>query len=111
MVEPASSATIHLSAIRANFALACERSAGRDPIAVIKADAYGHGSVRVAQALTQAGCTRFAVATVSEAETLRDSGVRGDFEYRPSRRDIEQRCDVVVGGDFRAHVEQRDHAK
>ncbi len=76
MVEPASSATIHLSAIRANFALAQTRSAGRDPIAVIKADAYGHGSVRVAQALTQAGCSRFAVATVSEAETLRDSGVR-----------------------------------
>ncbi len=76
MVERPTIATIHLSAIRANFAVAQRQSSGRDPIAVIKADAYGHGAVRVAQALTQAGCSRFAVATVPEAETLRDSGVR-----------------------------------
>ena len=76
MVEQPTSATIQLSAIRDNFALAQKQSAGRDPIAVIKADAYGHGAVRVAQALTDAGCRRFAVATVPEAVSLRDSGVR-----------------------------------
>lgn len=76
MVERPTSATIHLPAIRANFAVAQKRSAGRDPIAVIKADAYGHGAVRVAQALTDAGCSRFAVTTVPEAEALRDAGVR-----------------------------------
>jgi alanine racemase len=76
VVDRPTSATIHLSAIRANFALARKQSAGREPIAVIKADAYGHGAAQVACALAEAGCSRFAVATVPEAETLRDSGVR-----------------------------------
>ena len=75
MVERPTSATIHLSAIRANFAVAQKQSAGRDPIAVIKADAYGHGAPRVARTLIEAGCNRFAVAALPEAEELRDSGI------------------------------------
>ncbi len=45
-------------------------------IAVVKADAYGHGAVTVARALSSAGCDAFAVITLDEAVELRDAGVR-----------------------------------
>ena len=41
---------------------------------VVKADAYGHGSVRVATVLRANGIESFAVATLSEAVRLRKSG-------------------------------------
>jgi alanine racemase len=68
-------ATIHLGAIRANYAETCRRAAGRDVIAVVKADAYGHGAAPVARALVLAGCRRLAVATVDEGLELRGAGV------------------------------------
>ncbi len=68
-------ATIHLGALRANFAAAQKRAEGRELIAVVKADAYGHGAVPVARALAEAGCRRFAVATVGEGAELRDAAM------------------------------------
>ena len=44
-------------------------------IAVVKADAYGHGAVRLARVLARAGCERLAVARVGEAAELRDAAV------------------------------------
>jgi alanine racemase len=41
---------------------------------IIKADAYGHGAVRVAGALRQAGIRKFGVALVQEGVELRESG-------------------------------------
>jgi len=51
---------------------------GRAPgvLAVVKANAYGHGAVPVAKALAQAGAQGFGVACVSEAIELRESGIR-----------------------------------
>jgi len=69
-------ATIRLAAIRANFTTAAASAAGREIIAVIKADGYGHGAAPVARALVEAGCHRLAVLTVAEAAELRDAGVR-----------------------------------
>jgi len=43
-------------------------------VAVVKADAYGHGAPAVARALAEAGCRRFAVVAVEEAEALRRAG-------------------------------------
>ena len=68
-------ATIHLGALRANFAVAQEHAEGRELIAVVKADAYGHGAVPSARALADAGCRRFAVANVAEGAELRDAAV------------------------------------
>ncbi len=68
-------ATVHLAAVRANFAEARRRAEGREVIAVVKADAYGHGAVPVARALQDAGCRRLAVLSVDEACALRDAGV------------------------------------
>ncbi len=45
-------------------------------IAVVKADAYGHGAVRVARLLEGLGVQGFGVATVEEGVELRDAGVR-----------------------------------
>jgi len=73
--DQATRATIHLGAIRANFAVACRLAGAREVIAVVKADAYGHGAVPVARTLVAAGCRRLAVASLSEAVALRDAGV------------------------------------
>ena len=48
---------------------------GRPVMAVIKANAYGHGAVATARILTDAGAERFAVATLSEAVELRSGGI------------------------------------
>lgn len=44
-------------------------------LAIVKADAYGHGAVTVARALEAAGADRFGVATLAEARELRDAGI------------------------------------
>ncbi len=69
-------ATIHLGAIRSNYAEVARRAAGREVIAVVKADAYGHGAAPVARALVAAGAPRLAVATVAEGCALRAAGLR-----------------------------------
>ena len=50
------------------------KAQGRDLIGVIKADAYGHGSVRCAEVLRSNGVSKFAVATLQEVITLRNAG-------------------------------------
>lgn len=44
-------------------------------MAVVKADAYGHGAVEVARAALRAGADRLGVATLDEAVSLRDAGI------------------------------------
>ncbi|WP_142662275.1 alanine racemase [Paracoccus laeviglucosivorans] len=62
---------IDLSAIQANFKTLAERAPDARPGAVVKADAYGLGAVRVAPALYQAGARDFFVALASEGRTIR----------------------------------------
>lgn len=50
---------------------------GTGVLAVVKADAYGHGAVPVARALRAAGVAGLCVATFDEALELRRGGVRG----------------------------------
>jgi alanine racemase len=67
-------ALIDLQALRHNYQLARETT-GAKALAVIKADAYGHGAVRVAQAL-EAEADGFAVACIEEALELRQAGIK-----------------------------------
>ncbi len=67
-------ALIDLGALRHNYRLA-RRIAGGKALAVVKADAYGHGAVRCAQAL-DAEADGFAVACIEEALELRQAGIR-----------------------------------
>ena len=67
-------AIVDLSAIQHNVALLKEKS-GVDLLAVVKADAYGHGLERVAKTALKAGASMLGVALLEEAITLRQSGI------------------------------------
>lgn len=67
-------AEIDLQAIESNFK-AIQAQTGCSVLCVIKANAYGHGSVPVAKRLQKAGAAYFGVATVTEAVELREQGV------------------------------------
>ena len=72
MTRP-SRALIDLNALRHNYYVAHDLHGGR-ALAVIKANAYGHGAVRCAEAL-QGIVDGFAVAFADEAFELRASGI------------------------------------
>jgi alanine racemase len=62
---------ISLSKLRRNFQRVRELAGARKLMAVVKADAYGHGAVPVAKCLAGCGVDWFGVATVEEALELR----------------------------------------
>ena len=64
---------IDLDIIAANFA-AVKAKAGVDVMAVVKADAYGHGAIQVAR-LLQEQCAFFGVSSILEALELRQAGL------------------------------------
>jgi alanine racemase len=80
-------ARVDLAAIRSNFLAISEfLESALDPaggrrtppgvIAVVKANAYGHGATQVALALEEAGAAMLACADIEEAIVLREAGVR-----------------------------------
>ncbi len=66
---------ISLSALTHNYELLRSRAPGARLIAVVKANAYGHGAERVAGHLRSLGVGYFAVATTGEAAALRSAGI------------------------------------
>lgn len=68
-------ATIHMGALRHNLARVRELATGARVMAVVKADAYGHGLERVARAL-DANAEAFAVAAIADGLRLRAAGHR-----------------------------------
>ena len=68
------SAIVRLNAIVENFKIVCRLAPGSKNVAVIKANAYGHGAVEVARALHDE-VPAFAVAFFEEAVQLRDAGI------------------------------------
>jgi alanine racemase len=75
-------ARVDLDALKRNFVAIRQylsNEAGQAPpevIGVVKANAYGHGSPRVAVALGEAGATMLACADIEEGIVLRQAGVR-----------------------------------
>jgi alanine racemase len=68
---------IDLSALEANYRLVKRIAGGRKKImAVVKADAYGHGLIPVAERLARCGVDYLAVASIAEAIELRRNGIR-----------------------------------
>jgi alanine racemase len=84
MVRP-TVARIDLGALKSNYQLIVDdlarQSPGRAPgvIAVIKANAYGHGAGQVARALEDAGADLLACADIEEGAALRAAGVRAEI--------------------------------
>lgn len=78
---------IDLSAIANNTRRIAEIVGPRVRIlASLKADAYGHGAVKVARTVLHNGASMLGVATVSEAKPLREAGIRAPiliFGYTP----------------------------
>ena len=76
---PASSASfrveVDLDAIAGNVAALCERVGPAAVMAVVKADAYGHGLVPAARAAVRGGASALGVAQVAEAIEARDGGL------------------------------------
>ena len=52
---------------------------GCDIFAVVKANAYGHGEAKISRALSELGIVRFAVASLGEAQHIREEGIDGEI--------------------------------
>lgn len=68
-------AEVDLGAVRHNVGTLKRRAPNSRLMAVVKADAYGHGAVRVARACLEAGADSLAVASVEEGAELRRAGL------------------------------------
>ena len=74
---PRAEAVVDLDAITSNVASLRAHVDGRDVMAVVKADGYGHGIVESARAARRGGAAWLGVALLDEALTLRASGDTG----------------------------------
>jgi alanine racemase len=68
-------AEIDLGALSTNYRAIRTAGCGAELMAVVKADAYGHGAIEVTRALRGEGCGHFGIARVCEARELREAGV------------------------------------
>lgn len=97
-------AEIDLAALRANVRVLRARAGAAQLMAVVKADAYGHGAVPCARAALEAGATWLGTATPQEALALRAAGLGGRVMCwlwtpgGPWREAIEAGIDVSVSG-------------
>jgi alanine racemase len=84
MIRP-TTARIDLEALKSNYRNIAAFVAGEQPdrapglIAVVKANAYGHGAGQVARALEDAGADLLACADIEEGAVLRAAGVRAEI--------------------------------
>jgi len=74
---PAVEAHINLTALAHNFARVRKAAPDSKIMAVIKANAYGHGMIQVAKALAEADA--FSVARLQEAVQLRQAGIKNEI--------------------------------
>ncbi|MEU9301519.1 alanine racemase [Streptomyces sp. NPDC048269] len=97
-------AEIDLDAVRGNVRALRERAPRSELMAVVKADAYGHGALACAKAAQEAGATWLGTATPDEALALRAAGVEGRIMCwlwtpgGPWREAVEADLDVSVSG-------------
>ena len=77
MSEPQAEVIVDLDAYRANLTALAECAPGSAMMAVVKADAYGHGVERCARAAREAGVDWLGAATPAEAIRLRELGDSG----------------------------------
>lgn len=68
-------AEVDLNAIKYNITNIRKRVNAKELIAVVKADAYGHGALDVCKVLLENGATKLAVAVITEAMELRHGNI------------------------------------
>jgi alanine racemase len=76
VIQPHGRAVIDLAALRHNVATLKARANGPALMAVVKADAYGHGLVPCAKAAVEGGANWLATALLDEAIALREAGIK-----------------------------------
>lgn len=102
-------AEVDLTSLKKNLRIIQEHISHKPIIAVVKADAYGHGAVQVTKALEREGITLFSVATLDEAIELREHGVKSDILLLGP---VEERgIDCLFSYNFLATVVSLSHAK
>lgn len=72
-------AEINLDRLAYNVSLLKQQAADKELMAVVKADAYGHGDRMIAAELARLGVTFFGVSNVEEALSLRSAGIKGEI--------------------------------
>ena len=79
-MQHATYASIDLSSLTHNLSQIRERLSPQSHImAVVKANAYGHGAIEVSRGLLASGIGRLAVASVQEGIALREAGINADI--------------------------------
>jgi len=69
-------AEIDLSALSHNIGVVKKKAKNNNILAVVKADAYGHGAVDVSKHILKAGVSGLGVAFIEEAKELREAGIK-----------------------------------
>lgn len=95
---------VNVRAIRAAFAPA---DSPDDIMAIVKADAYGHGAVAISRVCAASGIAHFGVATVEEALTLRKSGVRDNIYLLSAF--VPEEAEAIVRGDIVPLLSSHEH--
>ncbi len=72
-------AEINLDTLKDNISEIKKISHGKEIIAIVKANAYGHGDTHCAAVLNKCGITHFAVSNLWEAQGLTEGGIKGDI--------------------------------
>lgn len=72
-------AEIDLDVLKENIAKIKELAHGKEIIAVVKANAYGHGDIHCAHTLNKCGVKHFAVSNLWEAQGLTKGNIEGDI--------------------------------
>src|SRR5262249_5666696 len=67
---------VDLDCFAANLRAVRAHAGGRDVLLVVKADAYGHGAVEMAEAAAREGVGQLGIATLHEGIQLRQAGCR-----------------------------------
>ncbi len=88
-VNRGATAEIDLDAIAHNFRIVKRITDNRQVIAVVKADAYGHGAVDVSRTLVKEGASYLAVAYTAEAVELRRAGIEAPIIVLFDKSDIQ----------------------
>jgi len=89
-VDRGAVAEISLKAIESNLQIVKKLVKRRPVIAVVKANAYGHGAIEVSRRLSQHSVSSLAVAFTSEAIQLREAGINTPILVLFDKGDVEQ---------------------
>jgi alanine racemase len=101
-------AYVDTDAITANVAALCDLMPGRQALAVVKADGYGHGMVASARAALAGGATWLGVADLTEAVALREAGITvpvlGLMAFGDPAEAVRRHIDVTAGSAAFVHA-------